>query len=293
MVGLQYSQIERLMFSSNIKPEDIIRRINEFRRRVDAGIRDEECIQWISSIFGDKYSVNCEMKSYYAGTKFFRARQIENDDTIIPLRTINSIDDAWEPPDELVKVQGRINSVGQGILYCCPDDPHLAIDEARARCYNHVAIIVYRSIRPVNIAVIGDYESSSLPKDQLSQIFWSFLEEEFGCYVPKGKEARYSITRAVANLFFNYPDQDAWCYRSVQYPSKFNTAFLPGRSRQCLDISGVMVCDLSASIPGQLKIKCVVDFDSNTGNARYHYIGSDTQKNLFPEINSMDQYLIR
>jgi len=161
---------------------------------------------------------------------------------------------------------------------------HLAIDEARARGYNRVAIIVYRSLRTVNVAVIGDYESSSLPKDQLSRIFWSFLEEEFGRDVPKGHEGRYSITRAVADTIFNYPEQDAWCYRSVQSPSKFNTAFLPGRSRQCLELSGVMVCDLSASLPGQLKVKCVVDFDSDTGAARYHPIGSDRQKSLFPEI---------
>jgi hypothetical protein len=273
------------MFSSNIKFEDIKRRINEFRHRVDSGIRDDECINEISLIFGDIYSFPCEMRNYAAETLFFRARLIENDDTRIPLRTINSIADAWEPPAEFVKVQGRLNSVGQGILYCCPDDPDLAIDEARARGYNHVAIIVYRSLRTVNVAVIGDYESSSFPKDQLSRIFWSFLEEEFGRDVPKGHEGRYSITRAVADTFFNYPEQDAWCYRSVQSPSKFNTAFLPGRSRQCLELSGVMVCDLSASLPGQLNVKCVVDFDSDTGAARYHPIGSDRQKSLFPEIN--------
>jgi len=111
------------MFSSNIKFEDIKRRINEFRHRADSGIRDDECINEISSIFGDIYSFPCEMRNYAAETPFFRARLIENHDTRIPLRTINSIADAWEPPAEFVKVQGRLNSVGQGILYCCPGDP--------------------------------------------------------------------------------------------------------------------------------------------------------------------------
>jgi len=45
-----------------------------------------------------------------------------------------------------------------------------------------------------------------------------------------------------------------------------------------------MICDLRASLPGKLSVKMVVDFDSITGEARYHPIGSSGQKKLFPEI---------
>ena len=277
------------MFSSNINAKEIARRIGEFRRRAEVGVQDTDCIKEISLIFGDVYSFPVEeMKTYAVGTKFFRARAIDDEDTIIPLRTIGSVTDAWEPPAEYVRIQGRLNRIGQSILYCCPEDPILAIDEARARGNKHVAIMVYRSVRVVNVTLLGDYENSTLPKDHISHMFFSFLEEEFGREVPSGQEQIYSITRTVADTFFNYPEQDAWCYRSVQSPQKFNTAFLPGKAKQCLELSGVMICDLGATLPDQLCVKAVVDFDRDTGEARYHAIGSNEQKQLFPEISGVD-----
>jgi len=204
-------------------------RVQEFRRRAEAGIQDGDCVNEITSIFGDIYLFPYEMRTYPKETKFFRARPINDDDTKIPLQTISRVTDAWEPPAEIVKTQGRLNKVKQGILYCCPGDPDLAIDEARARGNKFVAIMVYCSVRTINVAVLGDYSISKIPKDKMSHMFYSFLEEEFGRDVPKGHEQRYSITRAVAETFFTYPEQDAWCYRSVQSPLKFNAAFLPGR----------------------------------------------------------------
>jgi hypothetical protein len=272
------------MFSSNIHVDEIRKRIEEFRRRADGGIPDNECVNQVTSIFGDSYSFHTETRCYSTGTKFFRARSIPDDDTIFPLRTIKQISDAWEPPSGLVKSLGRLNSIGQSVLYCCPGDPDLAIDEARARGNNHVAVMVYRSIKPVTCAVLGDYGNSKLPKDDISRLFYSFLDEEFAREVPAGYEGRYSITRAVADSFFNYPEQDAWCYRSVQSSSRFNTAFLPGRSRQCLELSGVMLCDLRRSSPGELSVKMVVDFEELTGVARYHHVGSEEQKRIFPDI---------
>ncbi|WP_040819003.1 RES family NAD+ phosphorylase [Litoreibacter arenae] len=273
------------MFTSNIHVEEIKRRIEQFRRDAEKGIQDADIIMRLSSIFGSDFSFLAQNRHYEKGTQFFRARAIDNSDTNIPLRTISCEADAWEPPAEFIRTQGRLNLVGQGILYCCPGDPDLAIDEARARGNNHVAVMVYRSVRKINVAVLGDYQKSALPKDDMTQMFYSFLEEEFARDVPPGHEDRYSITRAIADTFFNLPYQDAWCYRSVQSPQKYNVAFLPGRSRQNLELVGVMICDLRHHLPSQLKVKMVVDFDKNTGEARYHRIGSSAQKGLFPEIS--------
>lgn len=275
---------EGLMFSSDIDTREITSRIEEFRRRAEAGIEDTECIDAVSSIFGRAYSFPTEMSQYEAGRIFYRARAIEDSDTKIPLRTINNVNDAWEPPADFVKTQGRLNAVGQSILYCCPGDPSLAIDEARARGRRHVAVMSYRSVRAINVSIIGNYTKSSLPKDSLTQLFYNFLDEEFGREVQKGDEGRYSISRAIADTFFNYPEQDAWAYRSVQSSQKFNLAFLPKMSRQCLELSGVMICDLGGSSSDQLKVKMVVDFDEHSGTARYHRIGSNEQKRIFPEI---------
>nr|WP_240158291.1 RES family NAD+ phosphorylase [Pantoea sp. Tr-811] len=181
-------------------------------------------------------------------------------------------------------MQGRLNGVGQSTLYCCPNDFELAIDEARARDSKYIAVMVYKSVRQVKVAVLGDYEGSSLSKDEGSRMFYSFLDEEFSRLVASGEEGRYSITRAIADTYFNYPEQDAWCYRSVQSPEKFNVAFLPGKSKVNLDLIGVMICEPSKAGASSLGVKIVVDFDPETGEALYHAIGSDAQKKIFPEI---------
>jgi hypothetical protein len=272
------------MFRSNLNVSEIRRRIRKFRIRAEGTIPDAEVYRELELIFGGAFGFPAEYRSYPKETKFFRARSIQDSETEIPFRVMKNISDAWEPPPEYVTKPGRLNSVGQGILYCCPSDPELAIDEARARGRKWVAVIVYRAVREISVAVLGDYLNSGLPKDRLTHLFYSFLDEEFGRVVPEGQEGRYAITRVIADTFFNYPNQDAWCYRSVISPKRFNTAFLQGRSRQCLVLVGVMICDLTASNRGALNVKFVVDFDTATGEARYHTIGSEGQKRLFPEI---------
>ena len=275
---------ENRLFQSNLNIDEIRKRIDAFRERARTGIPDIECSNEILSIFGDNFRFSAQSWKFEVGTQFFRARPIPNDDTNIPLKTMAQVGDAWEPPQERVKVQGRLNAVGQSILYCCAADPDLAIDEARARENNHVAVIVYRAVQPISVSIIGSYTESNLSKDSMSEIFYSFLDEEFSTFVSHGDEGKYSVSRGIADTFFNYPDQDAWCYRSVQSSSKFNVAFLPKKPLSCLELSGVMICDLRKSIPGRLEVKFVVDFEKVTGLARYHPIGSEEQKRIFPKI---------
>lgn len=272
------------MFISDISDDEIQKRILDFRSQAEQGISDETCINSVISIFGNAFSFATEMKSYAQGQTFYRVRTIPPDDTNIPLKTIQRIEDAWEPPAQFVRAQGRLNKIGQSILYCCPDDFNLAIDEARARNSKHIAVIVYKSFRPISVAVLGDYDNSSLPKDERSRLFYSFLNEEFSRLVPTGSEGRYSITRAIAETYFNYPEQDAWSYRSVQSPEKFNVAFLPGKSKNSLNLIGIMICEVDASTKNSLKVKLVIDFDEKSGDARYHAIGSKEQIRVFPEI---------
>ncbi|HGN1291676.1 TPA: hypothetical protein ACKRL0_000492 [Proteus mirabilis] len=272
------------MFSSNIDDNEIKKRIENFRSNIEKGVLQDNIIPELTSIFGDLYSCPTEMGCYEIGTTFYRVRPIPLDDTIIPLKTIGKIEDAWEPPTGFIKVQGRLNNVNESILYCCPNDFELAIDEARARNNKYVAVIVYKSSRPIWYSMLGNYENSRLPKDDKTKLFYSFLNDEFSIIVNSGEENRYSITRAIATTFFNLPNQDAWCYRSVQSSEKFNVAFLPGKSKDCIELVGVMICTPSSSADGTLKVFYVVDFDEESGVARYHSLGSEKQKELFPEI---------
>ena len=273
------------MFSSNINDDEIKKRIIEFRKRARNGIADKDCLIELSRIFGDEHSFPAETIQFEKKTIFYRARAIPNDNTILR-NTINNIADAWEPPSHIISSQGRLNAVNQSILYCCLNHPSLAIDEARARSSKHVAIMVYKSTRPIKAATIGNYHNSNLPKDNRTERFYSFLDEEFSRIASTNEEGIYSISRTIADTYFNYPEQDAWCYRSVMSPERFNIAFLPEKHKDCLELQGVMICDTSKSSDTNLSVIYVVDFDKNTHEARYHLIGSAEQKRIFPEITT-------
>jgi len=275
------------MFKSDLDVETIRKRIISFRERVYKGQFKGNIYQELISIFGVNFSVLFEYREFPVDTVFYRARGIPLNDTIVPLKMMRHVGDAWEPRTEYVKYPGRLNDINQSILYCCPFDPFLAIKEARASANNFVAIMKYRSIRKVIVTALGDYENSNLPKDELTRLYYSFIDEEFAQDVKYGEENRYAITRAVAETFANFPNQDGWYYRSVQSSEKFNLAFLPGKHKECLKLEGVMIGDLRGKGPdiNSFDILSVIDFDASTGLARYHEMGSEVQKKLFPEID--------
>ena len=249
------------------------------------GISDVGCHEAFGSIFRSTFTIPCLLKSYAPDTLFFRARPLSVDTTMSPYHDMSNIADAWEPPKNYVKAQGRLNAVSESVLYCCPGNPQLAIDEARARNCNRVAIMVYRSKKQITNSVIGNSQEDGLQQNDFTKIFFEFVEEEFSRDVPIGQEDIYSISRMIAQDYFRYPKQDAWCYRSVQSNELFNLAFLPNRAQECLDLVGVLICDPSTPKAGPLLIKDVVEFDPATGRAIYHKVGSVGQKKLFPDIS--------
>ncbi|MDH1309904.1 RES family NAD+ phosphorylase [Acinetobacter baumannii] len=274
------------MFKSDLDIETIRKRIISFRERVYEGHLEGNIYEELISIFGVNFSVQVELREFPVDTVFYRARGIPLNDTITPLKMMSHVGDAWEPPSEYVKYPGRLNDINQSILYCCPYDPFLAIKEARASANNFVAIMKYKSIRNILVTALGDYENSNLPKDELTRLYYSFIDEEFAQDVKNGEENRYAITRAVAETFANFPNQDGWYYRSVLSSEKFNLAFLPGKHKDCLKLEGVMIGDLrSKGLDNNFfNVLSVIDFDENTGLARYHEMGSEVQKKLFPEV---------
>ncbi len=272
------------MFSSNIDDNEIKKRMDNFRNNIEKGVNKGDVTLELMSIFGDNYICPVEMKIYDIGTPFYRVRSIPSEDICNPFKTISRIEDAWEPPEYIIKTRGRLNNINESILYCCPDDFELAIDEARARDNSYIAIMVYKSYRKIKYTVLGDYENSSLPKDNKTKLLYSFLNEEFSIVVANGEENRYSITHAIANSYFSYPEQDAWCYRSIQSSKKFNVAFLPKKSKDCLNLMGVIICNPKKLPNGNYNVKYVIDFDKVSNNIRYHKIDSEWQKKIFPEI---------
>lgn len=275
------------MFKSDIGVNEIKKRIARYYSRKKEKTLKEDLIFELTSIFGNCYSVPCQQLNITEGTEFFRARAIPDDDNSFPFKTISHISDAWEPPSKYVKYPGRLNSVNQSILYCCPDDPILAIQEARASDNQFVAIMKYVAVRNINVSVLGNFINSNLPKDKLTSLFYNFLDKEFSQDVPFGEEERYAITRCAADTFSNFPKQDAWMYRSVQSPKKFNVAFLPNKHKECLKLIGVMIWELHKTEKYMFRVLHIIDFDKLTGKAQFHEMGSEHQRKNFPELTAM------
>ncbi|MGC1497687.1 MAG: RES family NAD+ phosphorylase [Sulfitobacter sp.] len=273
-------------FKSDLSPSEIRQRLEKFRTEARNNIPEPKLAEMLHSIFLEKQGTfPIRWKQFEKGTLFFRARKLPEDDRQIPLNTIAKRSDAWEPPAESVCSPGRLNKIGQAVLYTCAGDPMLAIDEARARDCSYVALMVYRAKLEIRVAIIGDYLDSGLPQDAGTAAFYSFLEEEFSQFAEPSDQNRYAITRIIAESYFTYPEQSAWCYRSVQSPDLFNTAFLPDEGQKKLELVGVLICNVPNSQEGNLKVVRVVDFDPDSGLAQFHLIGSERQKKLFPEIS--------
>ncbi|MFW1765901.1 RES domain-containing protein [Acinetobacter bereziniae] len=264
------------MFESTLNIEEIKKRIDRYRNG------ELICSDGLfSDIFGENFKVVVGLKIFPKGLNLYRARSIPDSDHFVPLKTISRVEDAWEPPAEIIKTQGRLNKVGESILYCCPNDPMLAIVEARAQGNKRVAIMNYKTTKDLTVACLGDYEHSDLPKDEGTKLFYSFLNDEFSQDIKHGEEYKYCLTQSIADSYFNYPNQDAWYYRSVQSSEKFNLAFLPGKAKSNLELIGVMICDLNRTKDGKLSVVSFVDFDHETGEAQYHLGVSEIQKKFF------------
>ncbi len=274
-----------------LTPLKLQRNIRDFRRLNHRYLSESDLVSRIFEVFctgpfPQNFSFPTYEYSFQSGTKFFRVRAIPDDDHIAPLRCLSNLSDAWEPPANAVKM-GRLNRPRIPVLYTCVNDPILAFREAKVSS-KLFSLIVYRAKTEIVVSAIGAdhlHESDSDEDAAMLEAFYDFLELEFTRDVGVGSEYLYRTSLIIAESFFSLPRTQAWEYRSAVDREKFNCAFLPGQGKQCLELVGVQVCLSADALDGMLHSKAVVDFDSVTCQARYHAIGSDRQKELFPEID--------
>lgn len=275
---------------AKISASELQDRIRQFRRLDLKNIDDEQLYREIRKVLSFRNpdgSTHSNTRTYSrvlpAETKFFRARRIA--DLTIPPSAAKRIRDAEAPDGSFVKSQGRLNKIGEGLLYTAINDPSATFSECRIPTDGFAVIFCYTARRPLNASIFGAvdtdpaYSSEELLKINMIN---DFFYDEFTREVEKGLEHLYRPSEMIAKTYFDVPPQvqDCWTYPSTKNRSITNATFTPKKAHECLELMGVMVTENKGS--AQVKVY----FIGRPGRKNFEYfpVGSPEQRALFPEI---------
>jgi len=99
-------------------------------------------------------------------------------------------------------------------------------------------------------------------------------------------EYLYRISESITKDYFDLPPdfQDAWCYPSVAKKGHFNVCFRKDK-RAKLKLIGSQIASVVRKKDDYLfHAKLVTKIGADGESLTYHQIGSDEQRELFPEI---------
>lgn len=282
-------------FLGQVEPLELQQKIRDFRTLNIKDMSYREIQQAISNVItfeqpsgARQVILPYQTCTYLCGTRFYRIRKIPSDDKKIPLRSMSSIDDCWEPPTNVVGI-GRLNKKNEPLLYTTVADPGIPLEELKISDNENFSLIVYEAIDDVKVNVIGaSIETDGLDKSELLilSLLQDFLHHEFTRDVGIGTEYLYKTSESIAKDYFDLPaeTQDAWCYPSVAKKEGYNVCFRESK-RNKLKLLGVQISTARKINKGyQLTVKLVGKEDVSTGCVNFYQIGSDVQKEIFPEL---------
>lgn len=278
-------------FLKNIDELELMRKIQKFRKLNFQQMKNEEVSKAILDVltFNNEFRYITNTHSYPADTKFFRVRPLEG--SLIPNKNLSTLSDFWNPPEKAVKKYGRLNKIGESLLYTAPINPFVSIKEMKLEQGIFYALIIYRAKHAVKVNLIGgDYDYNELGiKDKkailVHEMYNNFLRDEFSRDVGVGTEYLYKISEIIAKDYFDLPPrvvQDAWSYSSVQDKTMYNVCFRPDIAKEILELQGAIIA--KNINPEEIIAVAVAHGFDNNGIAQIHEIGSDVQKQYFPEI---------
>ncbi|HIF9172223.1 TPA: hypothetical protein ACX6PS_000859 [Photobacterium damselae] len=228
--------------------------------------------------------------TYPEKTRFYRVRNIDEGDRTLPLKSMSTVNDCWEPPKNVVK-PGRLNRQHEPLLYTSPINATIAIEELKIADEQLFSLIVYEAVTPIKVTCIGVTPNiESLTKDEALKLkmIQDFLKHEFIRDVGNGTEYLYRISESITKDYFDLPPdiQDAWCYPSVAKKGGYNVCFRPNQKLK-LKLVGVQIASVTRDDDDRYHFEVkVIAKDSGDGiNLSYHDIGSPEQIYLFPEIS--------
>lgn len=278
-------------FYKNANPIEIQNKIREFRKLNFKVISNSDLFEEINKVLciNGYFSYPINIRSVQNNTLFFRVRKIRG--TAIPFENFKTLSDMWEPPKDKITSIGRLNQIGESLLYTSLGDPYVAVYEARIKNGDTYALMKYSSIDTVKINIIGgEYDPEHPPfQDDNSMIVYNlindFLRDEFSRDVGEGTEYLYKISERIAKDYFDLPPretQDAWAYSSIQDRNKLNVCFRPEIAHDLLKLQGAIICKKKED-EGIHPLCVAIPANDNT-TINYSQLGSDVQKMIFPEI---------
>lgn len=283
---LLYDIKEHELFLSNIDPIIVHDKIRYFRSLNIKNLSNSEISKEIADVLcvGGMFIYRPNIATYPSGTEFFRVRKLSIHDN-----NFKKYSDFWEPPQNCVKNYGRLNKVGEALLYVSPMNPWTAINEMKIDEDSPFALIKYVSNSDVKVNIIGgvcDYTTLGFTNKNaifIHEIYNDFFRDEFSRDVGVGTEHLYRVSEIIAKQYFDLPPrdaQDAWAYSSVQDKTKYNVCFRPEIAHDLLNLHGAMICRIKND---DIMVHCIAVGTENE-DIKYCQLGSEEQQHLFPEI---------
>ena len=285
-----------IMHLNSVNPIILTQRIKRFRKLNIKDMNDRAIREEISKVllWKNLFMYYTNLKEYPKGTRFFRVRKLR--ESKIPISNFCKYSDFWEPPANIIGKYGRLNKPGESMLYTTPEDTTVPLLETHIQESEWYALIHYVSNQEVKVNLIGgEYDYSAIGIEDkkailVNELYNDFLQTEFSRDVGEGTEYLYRVSEIIAKDYFDLPPrkvQDAWAYSSIQDKGKYNVCFRPEIAHEILNLKGAMICKKGKD--GRIKVYCVAIPSLDKNNIDFYPLGSDLQRNVFPDIVSEEQ----
>ena len=273
-----------------IDPLALMQKIKKFRKLNIARMGNTEISQAILDVicWNGVFACYTNIKAYPAGTKFFRVKRLKGEE--IPNERFSVYQDYWETDPKYLTAYGRLNKPGESLLYVSPD-LYCSIGEVHIQDNEPFVAIQYTAKSDIKVNMIGgefDYGELGVHDEKVKlihEMYNSFLRDEFSRDVGKGTEYLYKVSEIIAKSYFDLPpkiSQDAWAYSSVLDKAKYNVCFRPDIAHDLLELNGAMICKVNQST--KITVQCVAIGADENNNILFYKMGSEQQKQVFPEI---------
>ncbi len=284
-------QLKQLL--KKITLEEIILRIEKFKLLDFQTISDNKLSEEIQKVLEieNGFILLPRFSSYPTKTKFYRVRKLKPDDHHLPLHAMTYEKDAWNPPETSITKLGRLNKVGESLLYTSPISPQVAVEEMNIKDNERFCLIIYQSLAEIKVSIIGEWKDLiELDKEEnlKMRVRSNFLKDEFSRDVGQWTEFLYRVSERITKDYFDLPPrdiQDAWCYPSIASKASFNVCFRPELAKELLKLLGVQICEVKKEWSNYLfkVIGILADFDEDD-QFIFHKVNSLKCLELFPEI---------